>query len=482
MTKFKLLAVITPALLTTSVVLAGGAPFTENDNLTAAINSNNAMLDVLINDNSGIVGDDFKEIIAVCDVRSEIQNCMGNSYSDGVGTVSINGTGNANKVSFDSNNNETYTFEFKYIMQNSANISSAGDAVVNMAFIEVNALGDGAENGCNASNCTLREAMTFAVNDGESSTINFNSQLNGMINLNSGLIVNSNDLSITGTGANKIKLSGNDLYRVITVPFGTERFSLSGLTISDGQTPNAGNGGGILIENALETRLENLRIINNSAVNNGGGIYAANAGLTLLNSEISNNSAGNNGGGFGITGGFGSDVTIENSTISSNQASTSGGGLYIDNSFGQTTTLKFVTTAFNSSNNGVDSIIQGGGNVIIEASVFEPGLSIPNSNNVTNNTIVQNTSGSLFGSNNRSETGSILDPALVEINNTGLYGHKIDTNSLAYNHVDDMVGVASCGNQATSDQFGNSRPLDGACDAGAYEYNFNDVIFSSGFE
>lgn len=470
-------------LLTQNVIAGDSIPLTNNDNLTAAINSNNIELDVLSNDNSGINNDNYKEVVAVCDIATTDMDCVTNTYTDGIATVSINGTGSDNNVLLLSNHTQSHVFEFKYMMQNNAINQSSGLVTVDLSFFSINSLEDNNSDGCLASSCNLREALLAAETDLEPSNIAFDRNINGTISLNSGITINSNDLTINGPGANKISLSGNGQFRVITIPTGTERFSLSGITIKDGLVNNQENGGGILIENALETRLSNIRVVDNTAGNNGGGIYVQNSGLVLINSEISNNLTANNGGGIGIIGGFGSDVTIENSTISQNESTNqTGSGIDINTSFGQTTTLRFITVAFNVRSNGVDSQITGTGNIIIDASVFEPGLAISNDNNVTNNSIFQNISGSIFGQNNRGETGAILNPNLVENNNSGLFGHTIDPDSLAYNHVDDMFGTANCGSLITSDQFGNSRPNEGACDAGAFEYIFIDEIFTSGFE
>ncbi len=469
-------------LLLTETVTAGGIPLTTDDlDIITAINSNQATLDVLSNDDSGILNDPFKAVVAVCDISSSDMDCVGTSFSDGIGTVTVNGTGSDNNVLFDAEHHQSHQFKFKYKMQNSANNPGFAVATVDLAFLEVNTLTDTANNSCDATMCSLRTAIAFAVNDNEPTVIKFKRDMNGTIALNNSLVINSIDLSIIGPGADKITLSGQDLYRVLSVPIGTERFYLAGLTLSNGQTPNQENGAGILIESALETRLENIRVTENNAEDNGGGIYALNAGLTLINSEISYNSAVNNGGGIGITGGFGSDVTIINTTISHNQAGTVSGGLYINSNFGQNTTLKFITAAFNAAG-VIDNQITGNGNVTIESSVFEPGLAITASNNFTNNSIFQNISGTIVGNNNLTDTTFILSPALTEINQSGLHGHKFEPNSLAYNHVDNNVGNPSCGNQITTDQFATPRPLDGACDAGAYEYLLIDLIFATGFE
>lgn len=482
MNNFKLLLTGSLLLALSINVLAGGIPLTTNDlNLNTAINSNDALLDVLSNDDSGIPSDSFKEVIAVCASNSSDMDCSATTYTDGIGMVTVNGSGDANNVLFTANHDQSHTFEFKYLMRNSASSPGSGLASVELSYVEVNTLADGTNNGCDSTECSLREAFIFAVNDGEPSVISFKRDLTGTIALNSSLVVDSNDLSIVGTGAARINLSGSQSFRVLSVPSGTERFSMSGLTISNGQAPSQENGGGILIESALETRLENIRVIDNIADNSGGGIYALNAGLTIVNSEISNNTATNDGGGIAVNGGFGSDLLIENTTISQNQSSASSGGLYINSNSGQNTVLRFITTAFNSDS-AIDSQVEGPGNIIIESSVFEPGLAITIDDNITNNSIFKNIAGNIFGNNNRTETETILNPMRVEINDSGLYGHKFDTTSLAYNHVDNMVGNPSCGNQVTSDQFGAPRPTDGVCDAGAYEYRFIDVIFISGFE
>ncbi|TDR19376.1 choice-of-anchor Q domain-containing protein [Marinicella litoralis] len=480
---------LNPLLLTLLVVacpheaFAGGVPFTSDDlNLESAINSNAVVLDLLGNDDSGINNDDYKEVIAVCDINSSDQDCTGNSYSDAIGSVSINGTGNNNNVVLTSDGNASALFQFKYVMQNSAFSTGTAVAEVALSYVEVNSLSDSGSGGCDSAECTLREAIVFAANDGEASLINFARDLNGTIVLSNQLTIDSIDLSIIGPGANSITVSGNDQNRVFMVPAGSERFFMSGLTISNGKTFVNDSGAGILIENATETRFENLRITDNDSIQDGGGLFISNAGFIMINSEISLNSANNNGGGIAISGGFGNEVIIENVTISNNQSSNFGDGLFINSSSGQNTLLRFVTAAFNFG--GItDNHIAGAGNVTIESSVFDPGLSIPNSNNITNNSIFKNLSdGNIFGSNNLTDTDDLFLEPLAEINNSGFYGHSFDTNSLLYNHVDNMIGNAGCEVTVTSDQFGNPRPTDGQCDAGAYEYIYIDLIFTNGFE
>jgi hypothetical protein len=462
---------------------SGGIPLTSDDlDLNAAINSQDVILDVLSNDASGIANDTFKEVIAVCDSSSADVDCVSTSYSDGIATITINGSGDENNLLLNADNNASHQINFKYIMQNSANATGSAQVQVMLDYVLINNLSDSGNGTCNASACTLRDAITFANNDNEPSTLLFERELKGTITLNSGLTITSNDLTITGPGADKLSISGNLNHRVIHVPGGTERFSLSDLTLINGKTLNTNNGAGMLIEGSLDTQIDGVRFTNNDSANDGGGLAISNSSVTIKNSEFSENLANQHGAGISITGGFGYDVTIENITISHNDALDTGTGLYVNTTSGHNLNIRFVTSAFNLDSTP-DNYIEGNGNVFIESSVFDPGLAIPNSNNITTNSVIANLlSGNVFGDNTLTNVTTGLDTDLVEINQSGLYGHTFEQSSVIYNHVDNLVGNSGCGTEVSADQFGQARPNSGFCDAGAYEYHFIDVIFATSFE
>ncbi len=484
-TIFKITLLTSFLFIYSQVADAGDVPFTSNDlNLESAINSNAVILDVLSNDDSGILNDDYKEVIALCDITSTDQDCTGNSFSDANGSVSINGSGNNNNVLFTSDGSSSAIFQFKYVMQNSVFATGTATAEAALSYFEVNTLSDTGTNGCESAECTLREAISASASDGEASVINFSRNLMGTILLGSTLTIDSIDLSLIGPGVDKITVSGNDQHRVLLIPLASERFFMSGLTISNGFTSGSNAGAGIYITQATETRLENIRVVNNTSNDsNGGGIFATLAGLRLLNSEISNNLAKMSGGGIGINGGFGNDVLLKNVTISNNQSINGASGISVTANGGQNIELKFITSAFNTGT-ATDNLISSDGNIVIESSLFVPGLFILNSDNVTNNSIIQNLGGgvSLNGNNNLTATGSLGLNPLAALNQTGLKVHAFDTDSIAYNHVDNNVGNSGCGFLVTSDQIGTARPTDGFCDAGAYEYIYIDLIFTNGFE
>jgi hypothetical protein len=165
----------------------------------------------------------------------------------------------------------------------------------------------------------------------------------------------SDNVNITGLGANKLTVSGNNAVGVFYIDSG-KTVNIDGLTIANGK---ANEGGGIYNEGTLT--VTNSTITDNSASGTGiaytdtdglgGGIYNDGT-LTVINSTISGNSAdyiGNGSGGYG--GGIYNEgsLTVTNSTIAGNSAEDGGG---IDNDLGGTVTLTNSTIAGNSAENG----------------------------------------------------------------------------------------------------------------------------------
>ncbi|WP_223789316.1 choice-of-anchor Q domain-containing protein [Marinicella meishanensis] len=476
--------ILATGLVNVSPAMAGGGiPLTNDDlNIETAINSAGSVLDVLGNDDSG-TGDNFKEVIAVCATGTPDAMCTNNSYSNATGAVNINGAGDDNNVSFTSNSNTAATFDFKYVMQNSAMNTGSAEVSAALNFIEVNALSDAGNQTCDGTECTLREAFSYAANDGQPTTVKFRRDLTGTITLTAPLEVTSIDLTVQGPGPGQIAVSGDDSHRVLLVPANSERFFLSGLSLTEGRTQGGQSGAGMLIDGATDTQIENVKISGNVSAASGGGLYVNNAGLSLTNSEISFNQAGLNGGGVGVAGGLGHDVTLENTTISHNLAGSQGDGIHINSNSGQNVLLRFVTAAFNGDQSEANRV-GANGNIIIEASVFSPLLTVLNDNNIINNSIIEAYAGSdVLGDNNSLNVGGLLLSPLIEFNDAGVAVHSFGPDSLLYNHVDDMAGNAGCGTLVVTDQVGNNRPVAGDCDAGAYEYNLaNDVIWAFDFD
>ena len=174
---------------------------------------------------------------------------------------------------------------------------------------------------------SLRQALDIVASGG---SVDFEAGLAGeTITLASGpLVVSGKQVSIDGSAAAGIVLSGGNMDRVLIVdPDGSA--TLSNLTIADGFGWQL--AGGILNNGNLT--LDHVRVTNNTMATDagdfwqgGGGIYnGEGAVLNLFNSSVANNTAGWSGGG--VYAFFNSTTTILNSTISGNISNDVGGGL-----------------------------------------------------------------------------------------------------------------------------------------------------------
>ena len=108
-------------------------------------------------------------------------------------------------------------------------------------------------------------------------------------------------------------------------------FSLTNLTLTGGETSR---GGGLNISGGRSVRLQNVKIVGNTASDRGGGIFTNFAHLLVLDRvQVLDNAAVNEGGGIYYIGGpVGYSyypMEVLGSTISGNQGS-SGGGIYAD--------------------------------------------------------------------------------------------------------------------------------------------------------
>jgi CSLREA domain-containing protein len=217
----------------------------------------------------------------------------------------------------------------------------------------VNSLADPGNGTCNATQCTLREA----IKDPQSTEISFAPGLTGAITLASpgaggGTLVIEKTLTITGPSGGIViqRRSTDPAFRILRIGAGVS-VKLTNLTIRNGKTD--GGGGGISnfgrltltncrvadnsfggIDNQGRLALTNSRVTNNSR----GGIFNS-GNLTLVNSLVTGNSFGgignakagrlavtkstianNSGVGIHNNGKF----TLANSLVTGN----SGGGIY----------------------------------------------------------------------------------------------------------------------------------------------------------
>jgi hypothetical protein len=251
--------------------------------------------------------------------------------------------------------------------------------------------------------------------------------------------------------------------------------TFSGLTISNGSTPDV--GGGILNYGTLTVTSSTLS--GNSAVGGGGGIFNSQGTVTVTNSTISGNSVvpgGVNVFGGGIQSYYGS-LTITNSTLSGNSAWAAGGIL---TSGGQTT----ITNSTLSGNSGYG--FGGGGFMSLNSGTL-----------FAKNTIVANSRGGncsyMFGisqghnlsddttcSSYFNQTGDLnnipagFDPGGLQNNGGSTQTIALNPGSAAIDAGDDCVveNPGCVATPLTTDQRGPGFPrkVGAHVDTGAFEY------------
>ena len=240
--------------------------------------------------------------------------------------------------------------------------------------------------------------------------------------------LNGNDSGFTNNGENS--------YHVVT---GATGATLDGFTITGGNangTAPHNNGGGMIISSNNPT-ITNVTFIGNSAANWGGGLINSFSSSTITNTTFTGNTANIGGGMYNQY----SDSIFTNLTISDN----SGGGMafYTIGSV----TLKNVLSA---NNTGGDC--------------QNPAGSVSFNPNSSNNLIEDNSGlgGCLYLTDGVDGNIIGVDPNLGALTGSPAY-YPLNSGSPAI----DTGTNTGC---PAADQRGVSRPQNGRCDIGAYEY------------
>ncbi len=136
----------------------------------------------------------------------------------------------------------------------------------------------------------------------------------------------TSDLSIVGAGAGKTVVDGATLAdpdRLVHI-VGTNSVGIAGLTLRNGATTDAEDGGAILNSGTLD--LSDVTVSDNQASRNGGGVFSS-GHLKLVNTTIAGNTTlSGHGGGIFNQG----SAVIENSLVAENASADMGGGIFND--------------------------------------------------------------------------------------------------------------------------------------------------------
>ena len=208
--------------------------------------------------------------------------------------------------------------------------------------LQVTTLADTDDGICDATNCTLREAIAKANENPSADTIRFAPGLVGIIQLTGALPTLSSNIVLEGPGADLLTVrrnTGGD-YRILRISNGTASgpvVSVSGLTLANGNAsgPFPSNAGGGILNDHGNLTLKRVTLSGNVCASpcNGGGIYnyganGGNAQLAVSDSTLSNNNGGLAGGGIyndGANGGS-ANLSVTNTTFYFNAAGAGGGG------------------------------------------------------------------------------------------------------------------------------------------------------------
>ena len=194
---------------------------------------------------------------------------------------------------------------------NSATATAMVDQVRLVAPVEVTVT-----NNNDSGSGSLREAINLVATDG---LITFDPGLaSSTISLTSGALTVNKAITIDGSGAPALTVSGNNASRVFEIGASAST-SINNLTIANG---SGETGAGIYVGEGGSLTLLDTTVEGNSATGDGGGLFAALATSVHVERSTFSGNSGGVGGGLRTLG----NATISNSTISGNTATGWWGG------------------------------------------------------------------------------------------------------------------------------------------------------------
>ena len=191
-----------------------------------------------------------------------------------------------------------------------------------------------------AGDGSLREAVSLANSNSGADEIVFSETVAGTIELTSGELEVTDELTITGPDQDNLTLDAQHNSRVINFTAATGDLTIGELTLTNGQTredavdfnDTSQSGGGIRFVSSGVLTLTNSQVSDNQTLGDragGGGIFADAGTVNLIDSTVLFNQAvgyrAEGGGIFSETG----SISLTNSQVLFNQSiRESGGGIF----------------------------------------------------------------------------------------------------------------------------------------------------------
>jgi CSLREA domain-containing protein len=218
----------------------------------------------------------------------------------------------------------------------------------------VNQLADHADGQCNASDCTLREAINGANAAAGPNRIILG--VGGTIQLGSGLPAVTRDVPIFGNGV-VVRHNTGGGYRILKINAGVT-VTIDSMDFNDGRAPT-----GAAILNAGTLTLSFCGFHGNKATGNGGAIQN-DGGLLIDHCLFDGNSADNYGGAI-INDNSGS-IMMRDTTVSASTAASGGGAIINFHSL----MIERSTLSGNHATSGVGGAIYNGHSLTLESSTL----------------------------------------------------------------------------------------------------------------
>ncbi len=335
-------------------------------------------------------------------------------------------------------------------------IRTRGELVMRNGSIEANQGGGLRNEGGSA----ILSAVNIVANNGGFGVINTNQ---AVLEFADGRLANNQDgglhnflstatlagITVEGNGGSGVHNEGATLSHVTV----SASSVLSNTAVSGGGLLNEGTGAVVTISNS--------RFAYNSATS-GGGIFN-NGTMTIAGSTIDHNQA-TAGGGIDH---FGGTLDVTNSTVSLNSATDNGGGLYNRASAMAT----FVTFSQNGAGGAGGNLFNDEASIALGSTILAgatAGGNCANSAGLINSTGYNVESADTCALRGDGDLNNV-DPflGLLKDNSGPTPTHALRVNSPAIDRA--PAGVNGCGMQVKTDQRGITRPVNAACDAGAYE-------------
>lgn len=199
------------------------------------------------------------------------------------------------------------------------------DSAVDESDLQYSSVGTG-DDPYTAGDFSLREAILFSELNPEIDHIGFSG--GGTISLTLGELRVFSSVFIDGPTNAFVTVSGANSSRIFNIDNGVNTvandISISNLVLRNGRS--TGNGGAIF--NRENLTLTGMTIRNSAATVRGGAVFTELGELTVIGSTINNNTAADDGAGIYLNGVAGPmTATLIQSTISGNRASDRGAGI-----------------------------------------------------------------------------------------------------------------------------------------------------------